>query len=669
MNFFKEQTRARQKTVKLLCLFPLAILGIILFFYSCLFLFSIYLKDPGYIYGFRLHFIYLSLSIIVAVIAGSCYKIQQLKAGGGVVAEALGARFVAPNTDIPEEMRLRNIVTEMAIASSIPVPHVYILEDPSINAFAAGLTPQDAAIGVTDSAIRLLSREELQGVIAHEFSHILNGDMRLNTLLVGVLHGILIIGLTGEKILLPTANKPASTPSQDSNALDKKDSPQFSFAFIFIFMLVGFTLIVCGYVGVFFANLIKNAVNHQREFLADASAVAFTRNPSGIVGALKKIGGLKRHRTLTSNRASEFDHMFFTQAASQLMSAYMSTHPPLETRISRIDPNWDRKFTTNSAEPIASSNPYDNTATQSFSASAAPSEPISVSPLKPSQASSGYSASSAKEALQFIGAPQKQHLTAAQLLLQTLLQRLPEPIRQATHDSEQAQILVYRFLLHREPDKRDKQLALLQVKISPEKFDILSNMLRLTPILHPNYRLPLLNLAIPAIRQCSEKQIKTFLENLHLLVAVDQKMDLMEWCLIRILKTALQNTEPAKRQYQLSDVPDDIALILSALAYASEQSKEQVKKAFAKANTTLSVELKQALILTKDISLKNINNALNRLRELLPMQKFLLLEAMTQCVIYDNRVTTTEAELLRAISSSLDCPMPPLLESVTIPSS
>lgn len=647
MNFFEEQARAKQKTIKLLFLFPLAILGLSLFLYLGLFLISIFLEDPGYISGFHLNFIYILTTIIIVVMSGSFYKIQELRAGGSVVAEALGGWLVSSQTAGVKEQQLRNIVEEMAIASSLPVPSIYVLEEPSINAFAAGLTPSDAAIGVTRGAITRLSRDELQGVVAHEFSHILYGDMRLNTRLVGILHGILIISLTGEQILYSIQHVDSYS---DENS-DKSSKPRLAL------MLFGFILLVCGYIGVFVANLIKNAVNHQREFLADASAVQFTRHPEGIAGALKKIGGLK-HKTLDSNRASEFNHMYFTQGVSPFMESYKSTHPPLEERISRLEPHWDRKFIKMTISDIS---PNSSTLEGSSETSSHVFVGLAGSdvPDVPSSAPRDYPASSVEEAIQFVGAPQKRHISTAQVMLQSL----PEPLKKAGGTPENAQILVYRFLLHSRKDQRDKQLQLLQSRLSPQEMDTLKELIRLVPVLNTKFRLPLLNLAIPALKECSTDQIKSFLENLHLLSASDQNISLMEWCLIRILKSSLSPTESGKNQYQLTDLPDDIGIILSALAYTGEQNEEQVQNAFAHASKTLPSELE--LKVTKENSLKDINDALNRLKELLPLQKPLLLKAMAKCVSFDNRTTAAEAELLRAVAGTLGCPMPPLLAPMT----
>ncbi len=245
-----------------------------------------------------------------------------MSAGGSAVAESLDGRLIASNTNDPDERKLLNVVEEMSIASGVPMPKVYVLDnEDGINAFAAGHTPSDAAVAVTRNCMTKLSRDELQGVIGHEFSHILNGDMRLNIRLIGILFGIFCIATIG-RILLYT---------RSSNSRDKNPLP-----------IIGLLLLVIGSLGVFFGRLIQAAVSRQREFLADASSVQFTRNPAGLSGALQKIGGYGS--LMESPHASDASHLFFASGLTDSFFGAMATHPPLDARIRAIDPNWDGKF-------------------------------------------------------------------------------------------------------------------------------------------------------------------------------------------------------------------------------------------------------------------------------------------------------------------------------------
>ena len=306
MDFFARQDQARKKTKLLVFYFVVAVILIVALNYLvALVVFSgaqarqhrddryeaatpLVLWNPPVFLGATL--------ITLAIVSiGSVFKISQLAGGGSVVAESMGGRLVNSNTTDPDERKLLNVVEEMAIASGVPMPQVYVLDnEEGINAFAAGHTTGDAAVGVTRSCITKLSRDELQGVIGHEFSHILNGDMRLNIQLMGVLFGILCLATIG-RILLYV---------RGGNSRDKNMLP-----------IIGIALLIIGSVGVFFGRLIQAAVSRQREFLADASSVQFTRNPAGLSGALQKIGGYGSK--MESPNAPDAGHLVFWQCSFQ----------------------------------------------------------------------------------------------------------------------------------------------------------------------------------------------------------------------------------------------------------------------------------------------------------------------------------------------------------------
>ncbi len=342
MNFFESQDRVRKHTFRLVFLFSLAVITLIIM--TNIWIMIVF----GHINSEQMQsvgsliqkmdwwmFAKVSAGVGAVVLLGSLYKIMDLSAGGRTVADALGGQLIPQNTNDLKQRRLLNVVEEMAIASGTPAPPVYILTgEPGINAFAAGFTPRDAVIGVTQGLVDHLSREQMQGVIAHEFSHIFNGDMRLNIRLMGVLNGILIIGLIGYYIL-------RSLPRLSGR---RKGAGGILALGILVLGILGIGLMIIGFAGTFFGGLIKAAVSRQREYLADASAVQFTRNPDGIAGALKQIG---RHGSIVKNPGGlEVSHAFFAQGASGFMQALFATHPPLTKRILRIDPQWDGKFDT-----------------------------------------------------------------------------------------------------------------------------------------------------------------------------------------------------------------------------------------------------------------------------------------------------------------------------------
>ncbi len=337
MNFFESQAKARRNTFQLVFLFLLAVFSIIILTNLIVMAFLGFFKNPAikdlnsllqYMDWWRFGMV--GLCVWVVVLAGSLSKILALSGGGKVIAEAMGGQLVIRNTRDLKQLRLLNIVEEMAIASGTAVPPVYIMQqERAMNAFAAGYSTRDAVISVTQGLLDHLNREQLQGVIAHEFSHIFNGDMRLNIQLTGTLNGILIIGMIGyEMMSLPfrgSRHRGRSSGSGDAKLL-------------FFLVSAGLSLMIVGYTGTFFGNMIKAAVSRQREYLADASAVQYTRNPQGLAGALKRIGGLTSGSRLQAPQAVEISHAFFAQGVSGMMQSLFATHPPLVRRIRRLDP-------------------------------------------------------------------------------------------------------------------------------------------------------------------------------------------------------------------------------------------------------------------------------------------------------------------------------------------
>jgi Zn-dependent protease with chaperone function len=329
MDFFAHQQKARKSTKVLVVYFGIAVVCIIasVYFASLLIFHGFDTRQAGnaatqdLVLWDAMLFLRVVLGTLGVVIIGSLYKTAALAKGGSAVAESLGGRLVDPDTTHPDERKLRNVIEEMAIAAGVPLPKIYVLDhETGINAFAAGHTPNDAAIGVTAGCVTLLDRDELQGVIGHEFSHILNGDMRLNLRIMGVLFGILCLSVIGRVLIY-------------SRGGDRGKSP---------LMLLGLALMFIGAIGVFFGRLIQAALSRQREFLADASAVQFTRNPAGLSAALQKIGGAGSQ--VHSAHAGEASHLFFSNGLGKPFLGALATHPPLDKRIRAIDPAWNGTF-------------------------------------------------------------------------------------------------------------------------------------------------------------------------------------------------------------------------------------------------------------------------------------------------------------------------------------
>lgn len=643
MNFFEQQERAKRNSGRLVLLLIIAVISLIAVTTLALGILLGVLNSSEQdmtTFGVTVDWSllgYVALTIISLVVFGSLYKNMQLSSGGKAVAERLGGRLINLSPQDFQERQILNVVEEMSIASGTPVPPIYLIEDDSINAFAAGLTPQNAVIGITRGAINLLSREELQGVIAHEFSHIFHGDMRLNTRLVALLHGILLLGLVGKLLLHSTRMRMGGGRDRNNVAL--------------VLFIGGFLLIIFGYVGTFFGHLIRSAVSRQREFLADAAAVQFTRNPDGIGGALKKIGGYSRGSLLSASHAEEFSHMYFGDGTNKsAIWSQMATHPPLEERIRRIDPRWKGEYPKQVSPDTFPS--HETEASQSNLASPGEAQPQGRSDGK----STGYSSGSVDQAINTIGAPQEAHLQSAREMM--LL--LPAPLKEATHSRNGAQALIYGLLLNQKQEQQNHQLELLRPRLDAEVGQTLDELYRSFSSLDEQLRLPLLDLAIPALKQLDPSERDKLKTNLLLLIEADDQTNLTEWMFLRILERNLHDTPPAKGKYKLEELQEETATLLCALAYAGHDDEAIAQQAFTHSITLLPFDpIPWPGI--KALALNNLDTTLNQLDQLWPLQKPILLKAMAKCIEYDGQITVAEAELMRAVADTLSCPIPPLL--------
>ncbi len=500
MDFFQSQDVARHNTTKLVVFFVLAVVAMIILT-NLLVMFSLgYLNTEAAApqpFDWQL-FLVIGAGVVALVVLGSAYKVMSLSGGGARIAELMNGQLIVDGSDDPDKQRILNVVEEMAIAAGTPVPPVYLLEESAINAFAAGYSTSDAVIGVTTGAIRKLSRDELQGVVAHEFSHILNGDMRLNIRLMGILHGILLLGLIGYYIL---RFSPRSRNSKGGGGV----------------MALGFGLIVIGYAGTFFGNLIKASVSRQREYLADAAAVQFTRNPEGISGALIRIGAGNSAGILENPKSSEISHAFFCQAVSSTFESLMATHPPLAQRIKRIVPTWNGEFTV--AQP-----------SRSAVSSKAKAKSVDQQRRKDiGMTMAGAAVLSQRQVMQQVGNPTSAHFAYAHNFIKTL----PADIKKAAHDPYGARALVYCLVLDVDENERQKQLKFLQKAADTGVYAEVETLCRSIGQLKTPQRLPLIDMTLGTLRQLSAQQYQLFKKNLVGLVEADGKIDLFE-CLCRL---------------------------------------------------------------------------------------------------------------------------------------
>jgi Zn-dependent protease with chaperone function len=643
MNFFESQERAHKHTKLLIVLFGVAVIALIVMANVLTlvvfgFVNSQQLRD-GHTFLAQMDwkmFATVGAGVSVVVLVGSLYKMMVLSAGGKVVAESLGGQLIPRNTEEPNQRKLLNVVDEMAIASGTPAPPVYLLaNEPGINAFAAGFSPRDAVLGITQGAIEQLSRDQLQGVIAHEFSHIFNGDMRINIRLMGALNGILILGILGY-YLMYSASFSGRRRSNDNSGI------------AILALAVG--LMVIGFAGTFFGGLIKAAVSRQREYLADASAVQFTRNPSGIAGALKRIGALKFGSIVRNPSAPEVSHAFFAQGVTGFTQWLSSTHPPLASRILRIDPQWDGKFGVSDAPPPAESQPQ----VDGSSAMRRPGMARNMATV-----AAGAAAADAIAVMDQIGKPTQESV----LYARSLLSELPTVIQEAAREPYGARAVIYCLLLDKGPELREQQLALLRSRADKDVYALTIGLMSQMDALERRFRLPIIDIAIPALKQLSHSQYPSFKENLTALINMDARVDLFEWALQKILFRHLDGHfhKPPLSTARHSDpgqLTREFGIVLSVIAHAGATDQSSAKSAFDASAQALAVK-GLALLAKDEISIADLDQSLGRLDQLAPAAKSRLLTGCVICTWHDQRATPAEVELLRAFASVLDIPMPP----------
>ncbi|MBD2345101.1 M48 family metallopeptidase [Anabaena subtropica] len=620
MNFFEHQDKARQNTQQLLGLFILSIVVMIVAIYiAALFLFGI----APHIWWQPQLFLGIASLTIIAIALASLYKIVCLRQGGRVIAQELGGRLLIADRANAEEKQLLNIVEEMAIASGIPVPLVYILDaETSINAFAAGFTLNDAVIGVTRGTLAHLNRDELQGVIGHEFSHIINGDMGLNLRLVGMLHGILFIYLTGELLL-----------RLRSSSREEKGLPLWAF---------GLALMLIGWIGLICGRLIKAAVSRQREFLADASAVQFTRNPDGIAGVFEKLQRLDSR--LISPRAEAASHMFFGNALNpSFWDEMLSTHPPLTERIRRVRGLNTRDLAA-MPPPVHRSRSSDSLA-MSFA---------------------GGNTITPEQVVNQVGSVAPEHFAHTQ----ALLSQLPESLRLGVREQQSAMAIAFALALDTANSQvQERQLAWLRevqpAEVVEQTLIFRNEISQLDPRLH----LPLVDLTVPALRKFSSKDCHRLCKCIQGLVVATGNFSLWHFVLQLVLWHRLQSCiDPAattKVEFtSIEEIWSDSIIVLSAIARVGQCQPDDIAYAFRSGVFRLPGAARQEKSDTPvDCNFSEVKKSVERLRLASPKLKQAIVDACAHTVLLDNKVTNPEADLLRAIAMTLDCPIPPFLNS------
>ncbi|WP_025521023.1 M48 family metallopeptidase [Vibrio parahaemolyticus] len=613
MDFFHHQDTARQRTGLLVMLFTLAVLAITgLVSVISIGIYFYFTGEPFTTQSIISYCLLSFVGVLTVVSISSFIRLSELNANGGRgVAESIGGKLISTDTSNAKHRQLLNVVEEMSIASGIPVPPVYVMaEEHGINAFAAGMSIDDAVIGVTQGALDAFSRDELQGVIAHEFSHILNGDMRLNTRLIGALFGITCIAHFGHLILdNSNSTRHVSRSSSDSNK---------GFAVI---ILIAIVCLVLGWLGTLFGNMIKAAISRQREFLADASAVQFTRNDQGIAGALKKIGSNVQGSTLNTKASDEMSHMMFGQSKLSGFSGLFATHPPLDERIRRIEPNWDGSYAQHSH---AQNTAFGNEQVSGFAVGGG--SPASQS-ASPSEQLSG---------------------TGKQLISQ-----LPPELVDIAREPYSARFIAFALIF----DGSDIQREMIKSYVPLASQSTLLPWLDYDLPLH--LRFPLLELALSALKSLSEAQKISLCKVLRELSETDNQYSLAEWCVINLLeKQLLASFGFIKQHKTLKQLEESVFWLLRELAWVSHSQADKAQRAYHCALAHLGFP---------EVKLEPANSnwhlsraALELLLQLKPKDRRIFVKACRLAIESDGEITVAEGELYRVIACFLEVPEPPL---------
>lgn len=639
MNFYHEKSRAKRNSLFLIFVFLISVsLYIFLMNTIALGVYSFF-SDENFKQTLDLYksdFAPTVSKYILSIVKfGIVYKYFQLRKGGQAVAISLNAWLINQDTRKYHEQLILHVVEEMSLASGISAPPVYLLKDRSINAFVAGFTYDDAVIVVTSGAIEKLSRDELQGVIAHEFSHMFNGDMRLNLNLTSILNGILIIGLLGFEII----HFPLSMGSKNKHFYEEKAtaSNEVGAGFAGALLPLGISLMVLGFVGTIIGDTIKALISRQREYLADAGAVQYTRMTEGIAGALKKIGGEKKHSYIHNPSVNSYSHFYFANGIDTFMGSLISTHPPLRKRIWKLDENWNGEFIV----PFITSK----------------------KPLKKQEQSIEEKIQTATKTISLLTSLEIKHRFTKQNLInaQNFISSIPPTLVSMSKNAFSSQGIILALLAKDEMEVGKHQIKAL--KNSDEnlyhQFTLAFKEVRTLP---RSSFLPLINLCIPALKQMSKDQYRRFRDLVITWIWANNKMVFFEWNLKQLLLYPLDINygyiNPSTTAYtSLNQVKEEASLYISFLVSLENQDKEARKELFAK--TLLHVNIQNLrFIHIKDVDFQKLQKAFKKLILLDDNSTITLLKMAIFIFNKHDKISPKNQELLYAIASALRLPIP-----------
>ena len=643
MDFFEQQDRARGLSGYLIFLFGLGVI-VILVAVFCLASFALGITAEHREMAWTLELAVLSAVLSgISIFLASAFRIHWLSKGGQVIAESLGGQRLSGNTKDPTARQILNVVEEMAIASGTPVPPVYLMDEEGINAFAAGYSPRDAVIGVTRGCALRLNRDQLQGVMAHEFSHILNGDMRTNIRLTGIIFGIVFLSRIG-RIMLDFGRLSGGRRRSGKNEGGG------------ILIIVGLGLFLIGGIGAFFGAMIRASISRQREFLADASAVQFTRNPEGISGALKRIGGFSEGSKLHSPEASEFSHMFFGSGVSSLFA----THPPLPIRILRIEPNWKKTYPN--TDKITEKPPSIESTSALAGFAAPPSAQVTDAKPRENQVAPVSNRGKSPSAQSFLKTTQQidgEKLAQAR----SLISSVPEYLIERAREPFGARCLLFAMLLDTQNEKvLEKQIHTIQLQSESGTAEETEKIMPHLSGLSSEQIFLLVEESRPGIAELSPRQFSTFQDLIFSLIASDDQITLFEWSLQKIIDHDFgkkhSNPQPLHGRASVSSRLPECAVLIGALAYHGQDGADP-QPAYNVGIRSLDRSGRAPFPEKNACGLSSIDQALQRLSKLSAVDKRSLLEACARTIDYDGKTTDVEIQILRGISCFLSCPLGP----------
>lgn len=651
MDFFALQQKAQAQTKYLVFLFVVAVVLILLALNGIAYLaMNANVENPMTLTSWLEEPYWLTVTIVTSLLIfiTSMFRSYQLRSTPDAIAKMVNATPVSLHSNSihqnAKEKRLINVVEEISIASGVPIPKIYIMkQEQGINAFVAGLETKNVTLVVTQGLLDNLTRDELQGVIAHEYSHIFHGDMRINVKLIGILAGILVIGQLGQLML-----------RLGSGSNNKKDGGLPIAA-------IGLGLLCVGYIGLFFGRLIKAAISRQREFLADASAVQYTRNKEGICRALYKILLNQHGSLLVSDKAEEMSHLCFGESVKIGFSGMLATHPPLGKRISAIDPRFDfankmKKNSNNDMWQKAQSELHSNFASSNFSTQTSASSDISA----PDVASSGFEPNNiesnnieSNSVLNSVGSLTTEQISEAQLQLAEVPPELLAIARAESIDADEKDFILGLLIANQE---NAADYSIIQERNYELEKIIIPLSKKLSNISFKKQHL-LFEIALARLEEKDEKDNREFINLLSRIVNKDDAISLSEFMIYA--SCARRTFKPDDEDNQVSrfkKIEPQIGNFIALLFLQSEHSFSEKQLEYVKVLRLLG--LKERKLGDFNFSVQELGRDLNQIGKLHPLLKKDFIQLSLDIIQNDGIISQKEYEIIRLLGEYLDCPFP-----------